>query len=449
MTESTPRHTARPEEPAPAPRPHGVDLTLLPRLDADGRPIAPTPPFPDLGRGARLVLYPVRTGLAVDWDLAELDARDALATFPDYLPPPRPSIRLCRINQGGPLEIITQAAIPALDDGADADPRGRHRFVQPDGHGQFQAELGLTTPGGGWVLVLRSNRIAIGTDRPPLLRPARNVRGADGDGTSTSRPETVPPPIREASPAAAATAAESSIATARDRPEPSASVPRHTEPQIDEIATSANGSSAWELSPSSAGHRGGRPNVTAPRAEPTNSPAIATIPPGRPPTPDLPGRIHAVRYLADGRVLIGADRNRAPSIPDLQAAPGQPADERREADEASPEAASSPEGAASASTGPETSASPGEDTLATLHQDRQPTAGSGPITDHRNADAIGLTAELIISGHAPPGTLLDLGGHPYRVGPGGRFQLRIPVPEHDRIMAMLRQLPGLPVDERD
>jgi hypothetical protein len=45
--------------------------------------------------------------------------------------------------------------------------------------------------------------------------------------------------------------------------------------------------------------------------------------------------------------------------------------------------------------------------------------------------------------------MLDLGGHPYRVGPGGRFQLRIPVPEHDRIMALLRQLPRLPVEGRD
>ena len=51
----------------------------------------------------------------------------------------------------------------------------------------------------------------------------------------------------------------------------------------------------------------------------------------------------------------------------------------------------------------------------------QPAGGIGGVL---------VEAELRIMGQAPPGTVIDLFGHPYRIGPGGRFQfvLRIDDP---------------------
>jgi hypothetical protein len=59
-----------------------------------------------------------------------------------------------------------------------------------------------------------------------------------------------------------------------------------------------------------------------------------------------------------------------------------------------------------------------------------------------------LRAELLVQGSAPPGMVLDLGGHPYRVGAGGRFQLRVPILDHALIMRLLAALPELPVESR-
>jgi hypothetical protein len=44
-----------------------------------------------------------------------------------------------------------------------------------------------------------------------------------------------------------------------------------------------------------------------------------------------------------------------------------------------------------------------------------------------------IEAELRVNGCAAPGALIDLFGHPYRVGPGGRFQLVIRVDDPELI----------------
>ena len=60
-----------------------------------------------------------------------------------------------------------------------------------------------------------------------------------------------------------------------------------------------------------------------------------------------------------------------------------------------------------------------------------------------------LRAELVVYGSAPPGTVLDLGGHGYQVGSGGRFSLRLPVQDRELILTLLAALPDLPVESRD
>jgi hypothetical protein len=48
-----------------------------------------------------------------------------------------------------------------------------------------------------------------------------------------------------------------------------------------------------------------------------------------------------------------------------------------------------------------------------------------------------VDAELWITGQAPPGTQIDLFGHPYQVGPGGRFQLVLRVDDADLLRRAL------------
>lgn len=79
-----------------------------------------------------------------------------------------------------------------------------------------------------------------------------------------------------------------------------------------------------------------------------------------------------------------------------------------------------------------------------------PLAGSGPVISPRaRVDDLALWGELRIIGHAPPGSALNLGGHAYRVGPGGHFAFDLQLMDAELIHALLRQLPALPVEERE
>lgn len=78
-----------------------------------------------------------------------------------------------------------------------------------------------------------------------------------------------------------------------------------------------------------------------------------------------------------------------------------------------------------------------------------PAPGSGPIESIREAADTALWGRLRIGGRAAPGTLLELGGHPYRVGPGGRFAFDLAISDPDLIHALLRLLPVLPVAQRE
>lgn len=63
---------------------------------------------------------------------------------------------------------------------------------------------------------------------------------------------------------------------------------------------------------------------------------------------------------------------------------------------------------------------------------------------------LSIEAELRINGCAAPGSEIDLFGHPYRVGPGGRFQLVIRVDDRDLIKRAFElnppNLPDRPAD---
>jgi hypothetical protein len=78
------------------------------------------------------------------------------------------------------------------------------------------------------------------------------------------------------------------------------------------------------------------------------------------------------------------------------------------------------------------------------------TSGSGPAEPYPlPKDYQMLKGILYIEGQAAPGTWLDLGGHAYQVGAGGRFMLKIPVPTPQQLYQMLQLIPTLPVVARD
>lgn len=74
--------------------------------------------------------------------------------------------------------------------------------------------------------------------------------------------------------------------------------------------------------------------------------------------------------------------------------------------------------------------------------------GSGPLRPYPET-AQALWAEIRVEGQAPPGTQLTLGGHSYRIGPGGRLVLRFVVNERTLIDGLLQQLPPAPLVARD
>lgn len=76
-------------------------------------------------------------------------------------------------------------------------------------------------------------------------------------------------------------------------------------------------------------------------------------------------------------------------------------------------------------------------------------AGSGPIRRAHADDGAEIHAELVVSGSGAPGAFLDLGGHRYQIGSGGRFVFRLPIDDPDLVMTLLSGLPELPVVARE
>jgi hypothetical protein len=75
--------------------------------------------------------------------------------------------------------------------------------------------------------------------------------------------------------------------------------------------------------------------------------------------------------------------------------------------------------------------------------------GSGPLAPYPAQGGVSIRGELRIFGSARPGSLLDLGGHPFRVGPGGRFSFSVDVDDPELLAALLSRLQRIPVAERD
>jgi hypothetical protein len=342
--------------------------------------------FPDTAVcTTHLVLYQTADG-AVDlrWRIDPADIAHARAAFGGA--DAQPVLRLRHLDGNGEHRLLADADLG----GDDAAEGGVAHYDGADAEGLLQAEIGLASPDGGWMLVARSNAL-----------PAAAAVGAHF--------------LRESEPAAAAPRYQ--------RP----ATPEVTGPDERNADTPAAAAVTLRLEPE------------FPLVEPLLSAAVRREYIGRaartlaePPGETL-GQGGAAAGPAGGEAALGLAGDvarRAQSQGEAEPPPGGvvPRLEPR------PAAPTQQRPAKLAGDAPAAATDPG------------PVAGSGPLR-HAAVDA-SLSAELVVRGSAPPYTLLDLGGHAYRVGPGGRFELHIPIREQALIARVLATLPQLPVAAR-
>ncbi|WP_295879326.1 hypothetical protein [uncultured Thiohalocapsa sp.] len=382
------------------------DPTLAaPASDAGGE-------FPDTAVGTHLVLYQTEDG-AVDlrWHIDPADIAHARAGFGNH--PAHPVLRLHRVGSHGDDQLMADA-----DLGADADAEDGHaHYAGGNAVGLLQAEIGLAGDDGGWLLIARSNGLpAAAPVGARFLKPGRSP--TPPEATAAAAP--APAGSSDGSSAAASSAAFSEDAAAGDgdeaAPPPLPLAPEFplVEPPLSARARAASQAPATQPEPEPDAGVG----VTEPAAAEARAPhrAAADNPALRSGSDPSLGRAAPVTQLpGPGAGLPGTLRGPEPPpggvVPRLTPRP--------------PPQATAPPTAAPA----------------------EPVAGSGPLRPQ--VDGATLAAELVVHGTAPPNTLLDLGGHPYRVGPGGRFVLHIPIGDHQVIMRLLAALPQLPVAPRD
>ncbi len=375
------------------------------------------PQFPSLELGTGVVLYGSRPGmLRAHWRLAPDDLRRVGGSFPSGEGHPHPVVRLRRARPDGGADAVAEAGLLAVA----LEGAGETAFQVAADHGRYHAELGLTNGDGGWLLLARSNALdnvspvgvslvrrdsvtAMEADQPP--RPMKGVSGsgfsrdealAACEVASRLTALAVPPPLHPSIGEGELDRAPGAIFTVRplppgpgmtslgkhqtpgpsglvtiDDPEPALAVPRGPLVEVFPLVTVT----------------GMDPAVTAPALG-----GAAAV--GAPPLMGLAGPLGLMQRALAGRPL------RLPTPGD----PGAPA-----------------------------SAPPPP-----VPTDPVTFAPVAPLVYGHPASVVAglkIEAELRITGEAAPGSLIDLFGHPFRVGRGGRFQLMVRVDDP----ALLRQ----------
>jgi hypothetical protein len=271
----------------------------------------------------------------------------------------------------------------------------------PGGHGEqvfsvdarparYDAELGLSDAAGGWVMLARSNALDHGARVDVRLEPVERLE-APSDASSEAP---APPATPRTDPPHQGSAAPTS-SPAREQPNPAPIV--HEQPGIRAVDVLARRRAGLDLGP-------GRELGLVPDREARPAAEIPAQPDriGQSPTrsPDPDSEAPAVRDAVSAS--WGED-----TIPE----PAHPTERRSSASPTAP------------------------------MRYGQPTPGGTELL---------IEAELRVNGCAAPGSLIDLFGHPYRVGPGGRFQLVIRVDDPELIKRALElnppDLPDRPAD---
>jgi hypothetical protein len=371
-------------------------LAPSPDLAAEGPPLAPVFPLED--RGTRLVLYQGPPGeLRIHWRLERDDFERAAASFPLNGRRPATVVRLRRDRpQGG----TDQADEIQLGLGV-REGSGERGVRIPMDHCRYHAELGLTNADGGWLMLVRSN----------------GLYNAAGIGLDLER---LPP----------------------DRGE----VRLQLEPSECAVET-----------------------VTAPASP---GPGARVHPVGRPVEPALGGGTAAtvdpdfpiIPWARSGMLSRAPSSGAAEGEPGLFVEPGGAGNGRGQAAQVEGRVGASPWAGLAA--GAHAPTEPAQ--VAVGSQGPGPVLPAGAPGPHgsmptrigipltpltyesppERASGLELEAELRITGRAPPGSTVDLFGFHYRVGPGGRFQLILPVTDPELLRWALEAAPPAELTRR-
>jgi len=382
---STERETSDPGPPSAHP---GSDGPCPPAAEADVTAEL-APHFPGEERGTGVVLYGAARGvLRVQWRLEPDTLEQAVGSFPVAGARPTLVMRLRRLRPDGGSDQLDEVRLAAVA----RSGSGFREFSVPLDHGRYRAELGLINGDGGWLMLARSNDLdnvaQVGVDLTHLAAavPRASVR------------TTPPAPI-------ALDTAEAAGEPADQRPTDARPVP------IFPLALRLIAEHAGH-SPPGAG--------SIPPTAPASPAPVALLAPAAPTSPGgATGEPVTLKVILDPVAqglpvpqevrAPGEDGGRAdsPKYPPLPVRPVFP-------ELLTP---AKPAAAEPVTYGP----------LAPLSYGQEPVRSMG----------VQILAELRISGQAVPGTEIDLFGHPYRVGPGGRFQLVVLVDDPELLRRAL------------
>jgi hypothetical protein len=382
---STERETSDPGPPSAHP---GSDGPCPSAAEADVTADL-APHFPGEERGTGVVLYGAARGvLRVQWRVEPDTLEQVVGSFPVGGARPTLVLRLRRLRPDGGSDQLDEVRLAAVA----RSGSGFREFSVPLDHGRYRAELGLINGDGGWLMLARSNDLdnvaQVGVDLTHLAAaaPRAAVR------------TTPPAPI-------ALDTAEAAGEPADQRPTDARPVPIFP--------------LALRLIAEHTGH---------------SPPGAGSIPPTAPASPA------PVAPLAPGVPTASADALRDDATLGLtlnSVAQGLPA----------PQEMRAPGADGGGADAPEYPPLPVRPVFPELLTAAEPAAAEsvtyGPIAPLSYGQApvrtmgVQILAELRISGQAAPGSAIDLFGHPYRVGPGGRFQLVVLVDDPELLRRAL------------
>ena len=344
------------------------------------------PHFPGEERGTGVVLYGAARGvLRVQWRLEPDTLEQAVGSFPVAGARPTLVLRLRRLRPDGGSDQLDEVRLAAVA----RSGSGFREFSVPLDHGRYRAELGLINRDGGWLMLARSNDLD-------------NVAKVGVDLTRLAAAPATP-----LSPNAQDTA-ESVGAPADQRPTDARPVP------IFPLALRLIAEHTGDLPPGAG---------SIPPTAPASPAPVALLAPGMPTaSAGAPGDDVTLAVMLDS------------------VAQGLPVQQEVRAPDADGGRADSPDS-------PEYPPLPVRPVLPELLTAAEPAAAEsvtyGPIPplsygqEPVRSMGVQILAELRISGQAAPGTEIDLFGHPYRVGPGGRFQLVVLVDDPELLRRAL------------
>jgi hypothetical protein len=360
------------------------------------------PCFPLEARGTSIVLAGDRAGhLRAFWHLDRDDFEYAAASFPTAGVRPVAVIRLRRGRWGDNGETVAERALsPDVRNGAGEVP-----FEAPRDHSRYHAELGLSTPQGGWLMLTRSNRLynadGVGLDLPD--RPETET--PDGQAlhgpVSVDGAEVDPILLQSSGQPAPVALAFPLVMPAREWRRAYAAAPEA------HLGAGARAELVW-------------PSSHVEPALALDSGAVAAVGDGS------LGVCAPVQHQIDALATLAAVIAHAPvETRGVDHTLGGSAMDR---------ARTAPSGTGQAGTdlGP---------------RPDEPGVGSGAIapltygSPPARPSPLRIEAELRIMGSASPNQTLNLFGFPYRVGPGGRFQFVLPVDDPELLARALAERP--------